>query len=175
MTKFMLNEELKDQILQTKLVYLNGYLASLAAINCFSVIGMKYKMYSFNFSAGNIEKSIQNNSYELFGVYPNDWTIEVFKIENWKEKLKIELYKPFIEIQSDSNSEEIQAIKDLKSRIKYSINEFIHLFENEFINKSVNVYETRITKGAFYRIMGIDLVFEIEETKIIFLQIMGVD
>ncbi|AYN01542.1 hypothetical protein MQX03_14945 [Chryseobacterium aahli] len=171
----MLNEELKDQILQTKLVYLNGYLASLAAINSFSVIGMNYKLFAYNFSDGNIEGAIQNNSYELFGVYPNDWDVELTEVKDWKERLEIELVKPVMQQPSILSDKENETIRDLKSRIKNSINDFITLLEKEFAEISTNIYESTVTKGGFYRIMGIDLVFEIEETKIIFLQILGND
>lgn len=87
----MLNEELKDQILNTKINYFNGYLASLALLNSYSIVGMKCKLYAFNFSAGDIEKCIQNNVYELFGVYPNDWNIEIEQINDWEKQTKIRI------------------------------------------------------------------------------------
>ena len=63
----MLNEELYDQILQTKLTYLNGYLNALEILNSTNGIFMNYKLFAYNFSAGDIAYAIQSNAYELFG------------------------------------------------------------------------------------------------------------
>ncbi|GFD81174.1 hypothetical protein ABHQ57_06750 [Tenacibaculum sp. ZH5_bin.1] len=170
----MLNEELKDQILQTKLTYLNAYLDALELINSYSVIGMSYKLFAFNFSAGNIHKAIQDNSYELFGVYPNDWEFKINECKNWKEKLESELKSNFNRRNYNSLPES-ELVKDLKHSINSSIDYFINLLKNEFAENSYNIYELSLTKASFYRIVGIDLIFEIDNTKIIFLQIIGSD
>ena len=50
------------------------------------------------------------------------------------------------------------------------------MFKDEFINDSVSVYEMKfVEKISFYRIVGIDLVYEIENEKVLFLQILGTD
>jgi hypothetical protein len=181
----MLNEELKDQILNTKVNYINGYLASLALLNSYSIVGMKCKLYAFNFSAGDIEKCIQNNAYELFGVYPNDWNIEIEQINDWENRLKSELnasLKRRIPIESaKSTGQELDytensLVKDLELRTKLVNEYFISMFKNEFITDSMAVYELKIKeKSSSYRLIGIDLIFEIDATKILFLQILGKD
>ncbi|RKR05340.1 hypothetical protein C8C83_4684 [Flavobacterium sp. 90] len=181
----MLNEELKDQILNTKINYFNGYLASLALLNSYSIVGMKCKLYAFNFSAGDIEKCIQNNVYELFGVYPNDWNIEIEQINDWENRLKSELnasLKRRIPRESDKSIAqqldytENSLVKDLGLRTKLVNENFISMFKNEFITDSMCVYELKITeKSSSYRLIGIDLIFEIDSTKILFLQILGSD
>lgn len=170
----MLNEELKDQILQTKLTYLNGYLNALELINSYSVIGMNYKLFAFNFSSGKIENAIQNNSYELFGVYPYDWKLEIVKCIDWKNKLEIEL-KSNLTRRNTDNSTTNELVKDLSFSIKNAIDHFINYIDKEFAKNSSDIYEVKLTTSNFYRLTGIDLVFEIDDTKIVFLQIKGSD
>lgn len=170
----MLNEELKDQILQTKLTYLNGYLNALELISSYSVIGMKYKLFAFNFSAGKIESAIQNNSYELFGVYPNDWKLEIVKCNDWKNKLEVEL-KSNLTRRNANNLTENELVKDLSFSIKNSIDQFVYYIDKEFAINSSDIYEVNLIESDFYRLTGIDLIFEIDDTKIVFLQIIGTD
>ena len=170
----MLNEELQDQILQTKLTYLNGYLNALELINSYSVIGMKYKLFAFNFSAGKIENAIQNNSYELFGVYPNDWNLEIVKCNDWKSKLENELKSSLVR-KNTNNSIDNDFAKDLCFNIKFTIDHFVNYIDKEFAVNSSDIYEVNLIESGFYRLIGIDLVFEISDTKIIFLQINGSD
>ena len=170
----MLNEELQDQILQTKLTYLNGYLNALELINSYSVIGMKYKLFAFNFSDGKIENAIQNNSYELFGVYSNDWKLEIVKCNNWKSKLENEL-KSNLTRRNTNNSIDNDLAEDLCFSIKNSIDHFVNYIDKEFAINSSDIYEVNLIESDFYRLTGIDLVFEIGDTKIVFLQITGSD
>ncbi len=171
----MLNEELNDQILQTKLTYLNGYLNALEMLNSTNGICMKYKLFVYNFSAGDIAYAIQSNAYELFGVYPNDWELEINKCTHWKEKLQSQLYFDR-ESQNPDTTSSNDLISNLNSRIKETISFFIHLIEKEFAKKANAIYELKITKSdALYRLIGIDLIFEIEDTKMIVLQIQGMD
>ena len=87
----MLNDELKDELLSVKINHLNGYLVALSLINSYFPIGMRCKLFAFNFSGGDIEKCIQNNSYELFYVYPNEYEIEIIKTSDWEAILKYDL------------------------------------------------------------------------------------
>lgn len=67
-------------------------------------------------------------------------------------------------------------VKDLGLRTKLVNENFISMFKNEFITDSMCVYELKITeKSSSYRLIGIDLIFEIDSTKILFLQILGSD
>lgn len=170
----MLNEELKDQILQTKLTYLNGYLNALELINSYSVVGMQYKLFAFNFSAGNIESAIQNNSYELFGVYPYDWKLKIVKCNDWKNKLETEL-KSSLTRRFTADYTENELTKDLSFSIKNAIDHFINYMEKEFSGSALDIYELKLIENSFYRLTGIDIIFEIDETKIVFLQIKGSD
>ncbi|WP_262149807.1 hypothetical protein [Chryseobacterium foetidum] len=179
----MLEEELKDQILNTKVNYLNGYLAALGLLNSYSIIGVNCKLYIFNFSAGDIKKCIQNNAYQLFGVYPNDWVVEIEKINDWEIKLKNELNastKRRIPIEADKlianqlNYSENDLTRDLIYQTKYVNEYFVLMLKNEFVINDIDVYEVFVKNvGASYKIIGIDLIFEIEPTKILYLQITG--
>ncbi|WP_296143490.1 hypothetical protein [uncultured Flavobacterium sp.] len=181
----MLHDELKDQILNTKLNYLNGYLTALGLLNSYSIIGVNCKLYAFNFSAGDIEKCIQNNAYELFGVYPNDWDIEIEKIDDWENKLKNELNastkrriptetNPSASNQLDYSENDL--VKDLNHSIKRVNEYFISMLKTEFSTDSTDVHELKIkTKNSSYRLIGIDLIFEIDSNKILFLQTNGND
>lgn len=175
----MLNEELNDSFIQTKLNYLNGYLDALAYINSYPPVCMNYKLFQFNFSAGNIERAIQNNAYELFGVYPDEWELELIKEDHWIEKLKNELYRQIpddlVHSKNLHDSHKHDLIRRLVNGAREASDHFIHLLNDEFGKKSDCIYELKITKGDFYKLLGIDLVFEIEDTKIIFLQLNGSD
>lgn len=173
----MLKEELKDQILQTKLTYLNGYLDALAFLNSNSTVGMRHKLFAYNFSAGEIIKAIQYNSYELFGVYPNDWDLQIEQIENWENTLETEFDTSFSRKKSFNNrSIETQLADDIIQQYKLACKHFIDLIKTEFINEHTTVYELKVkTNGSFYRLVGLDLVFEIDDTKILLLQITGSD
>lgn len=175
----MLHEELKDQIINTKVNYLNGYLTALGLLNSYSIIGVNCKLYAFNFSAGDIEKCIQNNAYELFGVYPNDWNIEIEKINDWENKLKNELNASTkrripSEAFNQLDYRENDLVKDLNHRVR-SVNEyFVRMFKTEFITDSTDVYELKVkNNNSLYRFIGIDLIFEIDATKILLLQTNG--
>ncbi|MGB1295364.1 MAG: hypothetical protein ACPG6V_07765 [Flavobacteriales bacterium] len=86
-----LSEELQNQQIQNKLTYLNGYLSALEWVNSYSVIGMNYKMFHYRYDGLYMEEAIQNNANELFGVRPNDWSFELLKCNEWKEKLGSEM------------------------------------------------------------------------------------
>jgi hypothetical protein len=180
----MINEELKNQILNTKINYFNGYLEAVGRLNSYSIIGINCQLYVFSFSAGDIEKCIQNNAYELFGVYPNEWKIEIEKINDWESRLKSELnasLKRRIPTESDTSIafkldySENDLVEDLNYRTKIVNEYFINMFKNEFITDSMDIYELKIKESTHYRIIGIDLIFEIEPTKVLFLQILGND
>ncbi len=178
----MLDEQLKDEILNIKLNYLNGYLHALSLINSYAPIGMRCKLFAFNFSAGDIEKCIQNNAYELFGVYPNEYEIEIKKSNDWETLLKNELNAstkrriPRGSVVNPSDYAENMLVEDLFRNIKLVNNLFSNMVKNEFVKDDTDVYEVIISNaGSSYRIIGIDLVFEIEPTKILYLQILGTD
>ncbi|OQP60433.1 hypothetical protein A3860_33455 [Niastella vici] len=181
----MLSEELKDQILNTKLNFLNGYLMALGFLNSYSVVGYRGKLFAFNFSAGNIEKCVQDNAYELFGVYPNDWNIEIRKNDDWETKLKSELNASLTRRIPHKGNELLtkqldysknNLVDDLNYRVKFSNEYFVSILKSEFITDKTDVYELIVKDvGASYRIVGIDLIFEIESTKLLFLQLIGND
>ena len=184
----MLNEELKDQILNTKLTFLNGYLMALGLLNSYAVIGLNCKLFAFNFSAGDIEKSVQDNSYELFGVYPNSYQIEVRQIDNWENRLTLELNASIKKRISTETSEyaklfdysENDLVKNLSRQTKIVNDYFVKMLKDEFGLDTTNIYEL-LVKGKSnssycpYRLFGLDLIFEIGDTKIILLQICGND
>ena len=178
----MLNEELKEQILQSKLTYLNGYLDALALVCSYSIIGMNFRLFNYKYYSGDIERAIRYNSTELFNVGQNEFDIELIETKNWEELLKNELYAnlkrriPFESpaFASQLDYKENNLVMDLNYSIRNSINYFIMMLKNEFINETVNVYELKVSR-TFHRIVGIDLIFEIEPTKMILLQIRGMD
>lgn len=181
--KTPLEEELEDQILQAKINYLNGYLEALAFMSSYSVIGMNFKLFLYPFYAGDIDRTIQHNSYELFGVYPDQWKTELIKTDQWEERLKEELYLNFergIPIESmdripkrDYSKNDLTSL--MKNRFHAPIDYFVEVLKKEFVNKETDVYELKVTSDAHYRIIGIDLVFEIGLTKVLVLQLMGND
>jgi len=180
----MLNEELENQILESKLTYLNGYLDALAMICSYSVVGMRFKLFRYNFYGGNIENAIQFNSFELFGVHENDWKTEIKLIKNWEYRLKEEFYSNIIKRripieysrQEDNfDIRENDLSTNLVQSIKNAINYFIDILKKEFSNETISVYELIVTNKRHYRIVGIDIIFEIDETKLILLQLLGSD
>jgi hypothetical protein len=175
----MMDESINDQILQVKLTYLNGYLAALGFVNSYSIIGMRYKLHLFKYIGGNIERAIQNNSYDLFGVYPNDWEIEIDKADNWSDSLENEFLANFKRRIPSPHSQLDYAENDLvlsiNSQIRAACRYFIHLLKNDIINDTTAVHELRVTKGSSYRFVGLDLIFEISDTNIIVLQMLGID
>ncbi len=180
----MLDEELKDEILSAKVNYLNGYLAALGLINSYFPIGMRCKIYTFNFSTGDIEKCIQNNAYELFGVYPNDYEVEIKKSNDWETKLKYELNASTkrrillgsIDVINPSDYLENLLVQDLSRQVKFVNDYFVGMIKNEFCKNNIDIFEVTVTNVvSSYRIIGIDLIFEIEPTKILYLQILGND
>lgn len=170
----MLSEDLKDELLQVKLTYLNGYLRALSFINSYSIIGMQYKLFVYHFSNGNMEHSIQSHSHQLFGVYPNTWKIEFSKIKNWEELLKKEFTVNFDRKNSDYEKGKMpEFICDDYRKV---FEEFISLLKESIITDNAVCYEMNVkTNGELYRIVGLDLVFEIDDTKIMFLQLKGLD
>lgn len=179
----LLNEELEDQILHTKINYLNGYLEALAFMSSYSIVGMNFKLFLYSFYAGDIERSIQQHAYELFGVHTDEWKIELVKTADWEERLKKELYLNF-ERGIPTNNSDISPKPDftknslthqLMNRFHAPVDYFIRLLKDEFVNRETDVYELKVKTGAHYRIVGIDLVFEIGDTKLLVLQLMGND
>lgn len=65
--------------------------------------------------------------------------------------------------------------EDLCFSIKNSIDHFVNYIDKEFAINSSDIYEVNLIESDFYRLTGIDLVFEIGDTKIVFLQITGSD
>lgn len=64
----------------------------------------------------------------------------------------------------------------LNNRIHNVGKYFITLLKSEFIKETTTVYELKVnSKTDMYRLIGIDLIFEIEPTKIVLLQVLGVD
>ncbi|WP_343632881.1 hypothetical protein [Fluviicola sp.] len=179
----LLKEELEDQILHTKINYLNGYLSALAMMSSYSIVGMDFKLYLYPFYAGDIERAIQYNSYELFGVHTNEWNIELVKTDHWKARLKEELYMNFKRSIPVDHTTRIpkpdysqnDLTDQLRDRFYASINYFVELLEDEFVTSQTDVYEMKVKADAYYRIVGIDLIFEISDTKLVVLQIMGND
>lgn len=176
----MLNEELKDQLLQTKINYLNGYLTALGLLNSYSIIGMECKLFAFSYSAGDMEKCIQNNAYELFGVYPDDWAIEILKIDDWENKLQNELNAslkrriPNGDGQFDYSENDL--VNDLNRSIRAVNAYFIHMFKEEFITDTTAVYELKVLEsGSAYRIVGMDLIVELDDNRLLLLQLNGID
>lgn len=180
----MLNEELKDQILHTKLTFLNGYLMSMGLLNSYSIVGLRCKLFAFHFSNGDIEKCVQHNAYELFGVHSNEWQIEIVPAPDWEHKLKAELNASTWRripgegagITNKGDYRENDLTRDYV-RSTQSVNEhFVRLLKNEFVDDATTVHELRVVQqNATYRLVGIDLIFEIAPGKILFLQVLGVD
>ncbi|MGB1295365.1 MAG: hypothetical protein ACPG6V_07770 [Flavobacteriales bacterium] len=53
-----------------------------------------------------------------------------------------------------------------------AIRDFIHILDTEFGKQSIEIYELNLTKKTrLYRLKGIDLVFELENTSLVFVQI----
>jgi hypothetical protein len=177
----LLNEELEDQILHTKINYLNGYLDALAWMSCYSIIGMNFKLFLFHYYGGDLERTIQNNSYELFSVHSDDWEVELEKAADWEERLKKELYSNFERGLPYGHSNTLPdysgniLFKHLDERFQVPIDNFVSLLKDEFVNAETDVYELKVTSKSIYRIVGIDLVFEITPTRILVLQIGGSD
>lgn len=179
----MENEELKDQILNTKINYFNGYLAAVGLLNSYSIVGVNCNLYSFHFSAGDIEKCIQNNAFQLFGVYPNDWNIEIERSADWEKKLTQELNastKRRIPIDTNlttsnpSDYFENDLVKALDQSVRRVNEYFIRTFKTEFIPDATEVYELKVNHST-YRIIGIDLIFEIDSNRLLVLQVNGND
>lgn len=179
----LLKEELEDQILHTKINCLNGYLSALAMMSSYSIVGMNFKLFLYPFYAGDIERTIQHNSYELFGVHTDEWKIELVQANDWKTRLKEELYLNFKRSIPVDNTERISKpdysrndlTEQLRDRFHTSIDYFVELLEDEFVTRQTEVFELKVKTDAHYRIVGIDLVFEISDTKLLVLQIMGND
>lgn len=176
-------EALKDQPLHTQIHYLNGYLAALGLLNSYSIVGVDATLHAFSLSEGDMSQCIQHNAYELFGVYPNDWDIAFTKIDDWEIRLKNELNAsiqrriPVEAGAADASAyQENALVKALHANIKHVNEYFISLLKTALITEATDVYVLSVdTKGATYRIVGIDLVFHIAPDTILVLQINGLD
>ena len=151
--------EIENHALQTKILYLNGYLDALALVSSYDIVGMSYNIFAYNYSAGDILESLSHNSYELYGVYPNEYNFELVPIEDWTSLVL--------------NGMQTQG---LNAQYLFALENFISMFKSHILNKSTNCFKIQIdTNGKFDRLVGFDLVFEIAETKLIVLQIYGSD
>ena len=181
----MHTEDLKLENFDYKLSYLNGYLAAISFLNSYSIIGIDCKLHAFEKKGLSIADCLQNNAYALFGVEPNDWSVTLEELPNWEENLKTELNaslnrrKASLGIKKENNlpsENEHEAIKDLSKCIINVNNVFVNLLKHAFVADSQMVYELKVkpTSGN-YRIVGIDLVFEIANKNVLVLQVLGND
>ncbi len=168
-----MTEEIQDSITEVKLTYLNGYLQALAFINSYSPIGMIYKLFSLNFSDTTLIKSIQNNSIQLFDKLPYHYDLKLEQVQDWKKLLMNELSAnidnraPFVK----RNELTYKLIDSITSSYEY----FIESLEKEVLGNNYNAYLLNVNTESIYRIVGLDLVFETGNNKIIFLQLLGSD
>jgi len=137
--------------------------------------------YFLDFFAGDLIASIKHNSYTLIGVHKNELDYEIQKIEDWKSVIKEELESNFTRrIPSGQNYgldySKNQSVNDFGYNYKSACKFFLELLEDNLLNDLSEFYVVTVNKSRqFDRIVGVDLVFEIAPTKMLYLQLMGTD
>lgn len=170
-------EEIDDNILNTKLLYLNGYLAALEILNSYSIIGMQYKLFGYTLASDGDElTTIRYYSGELFG--GGNYNFKLKPTDDWESLIKNELELNFQRrIPGGDNGyldySENELVKDLKHQYFSAFDTFTRMLRENLIDEFMPVYVLETDKP--YRIIGLDLVFGISDTKIVVLQLMGND
>lgn len=169
--------------LQSQITYLNGYLDALAIVSSYSIVGMEYHLFAYNKEDKDCNQTIQKNAFELFGVSLDEWQLELIPTSRWEEQIREEILANFKrriphnppEIAHQFQYEENDLVKDLFDKIRFAVNNFIGHFKEVFDTDKMDVYELKVFNTGHYRIVGVDLIFEISSEQILVLQLQGND
>lgn len=168
-------EELSAPLLNQKLAWLNGYLSALGLLNSSNPVGFQCKLFAFALPAGDpdliqpIQRCLNYHAHQLFNVYPDQADFEWQALPDWQEKL-CAVWQTYLRLQAGANNQQIV------DNLKLANRHFCQLLQQEFVKPETTVYELKVNlRGRFYRLLGIDLLFEIEDNQLLVLQVLGSD
>ncbi len=180
-TRDFIIEEIEQNTINSTVLYLNGYLDALSLFNSYSVIGMNYKLFAIDLLAGDLVTSIDHQAYKLFGRSQGEYQFELESVLHWKSLIKEELMANLTRRIPKGNNEGLDysvndLVKDLHYHYINAFDIFLSLLEDNLLYKASEAYVVKANgKRTFHSIVGVDLVFEIAPTQIIYLQLTGSD
>lgn len=168
-------QQIADQWLAQKLIYLKGYLDALGFLNSYGPIGFQCELLAFDLPAGDpeiiqpLQRCLDYHAHRLFNVYPGQADFSVLSLLDWQAKLCAVL-------QTGLGLPGAAKNQQLVDKVKFSNHYFCQLLQNEVLTPETKVYELQVDlRGRFYRVLGIDLLFEREDNKLLLLQVLGSD
>ncbi|HAS39338.1 MAG TPA: hypothetical protein DCS93_02620 [Microscillaceae bacterium] len=180
-TRDFLIEEIERETINSTVLYLNGYLDALSLFNSYSVIGMNYKLFAIDLLEGDLITSIDHQAYKLFDCPQGAYQFELESIVYWKSLIKEELMANLTRRILSGNNEGLDysvndLVKDMHHHYINAFDIFLSLLDDNLLNKTSEAYVVKANgKRTFHSIVGVDLVFEISSTQMIYLQLTGSD
>lgn len=164
----MLDEDLQQHVLDWKLNWLNGYLQALACLISVNGLFFRCQLIKVDFVAGDAQRSLQHHAYDLFGQYPDDWAIDLIAIDDWQQSL-IQFVQRHLQLNQGQHAK--QWLTQSSAVLQF----FCTQLKQLCLGENTEVFEMVVHERGFYRIIGLDLVFDLAGEQLLVLQILGAD